>query len=147
MSTIRRSSVRLRREVAIQTRRVALGDLKLVYIIVADKKLQYPNGRSRIAYIGTTKRGIARIAGSVAYRAQSVLGLHGVQSLEARILTCRPRQKVKSWLKLERALLLAFREAYGSVPKCNSHGKKISEGNEFSIFSRARVNRVIEDLA
>ena len=129
------------------TQRVALGDLKLVYVIIADKKLRYQNGRSKIAYIGTTKKGISRIAGSVAYRADKVLGLHGVRSFDVRVIACRPRQKVKTWLLLERALLLAFRESFGEVPRCNSHGKKIKEVREFEVFSRHRLLTVIEDLS
>ena len=85
----------------METRRVALGHKKLAYVILADKKLQYKKGRSKIAYIGTTRKGIARIATSVAYRAQQVLRLRGVFCCDARIVTCRPRQHVKTWRVLD----------------------------------------------
>jgi len=38
---------------------------KLVYILLAPKPQKYPRGRSRIMYVGTTEKGISRIAGSV----------------------------------------------------------------------------------
>jgi len=130
----------------MQVTRVAIGDEKLVYVLLADKAVEYKNGRSRIVYIGTTKRGVSRIAQSAAFRADKILGTRGVHSLSVRVVTCRRKQRTKTWVKLERALLLAFRDQYGDVPICNSHGKKIRELDEFKHFSRARADRVIEDL-
>lgn len=126
--------------------RVVVGEDKLVYVIVADKKIQYQKGRSRIVYIGTTKNGVTRVAQSAAQRTDAVLGLRGVESFEVRIVTCRPRQRVKTWIKLERALLLAFRERYGEVPSCNTQGKGISEADEFDYFTKSRLNRILEEL-
>lgn len=126
---------------------MVLGNLKLVYVLVADKRLQYPNGKSRIAYIGTTKKGVARIAQSVASRADAILQLSGVRTFRARVLTCRPRQRVKMWHKLERALLITFREQFGEVPRCNSHGKKMKQAGEFDLFARARIREVLADLS
>lgn len=54
---------------------------------------------------------------------------------------------MKTWLKMERAFLLVFREMFGDVPVCNSQGKKITEHDEFEYFARARIKRVIEDLS
>jgi hypothetical protein len=116
-------------------------------VLIASKKFSYPHGRkSSIAYIGTTKKGVARVAGSAAERAQEILSMHGVQKVTARIVTCQPRRKVKTWLKLERAMLLEFRSAYGSVPKCNSHGKNMLETDEFSYFSRDAMRKLIQKL-
>lgn len=143
----RRLSVKLRRQDAMRVTRVAVGSAKLVYVIVADKKLAYPNGRSRIAYIGTTKNGVSRLAQSAAYRTDEILGRRGVQSFRVHVVTCRPRQKVKTWFKLERAFLLVFRETFGKVPVCNSHGKGITVHDEFSYFARTRIQRVIDDLS
>ena len=143
----RRATISLKRQIAMVARRVLQDHEKLVYVLVADSKIKYSNGRSRIAYIGTTKNGGSRIAESVAHRAYDILGMHGVYEFEARILTCRPRRHVRTWVKLERALLLEFRELYGEAPKCNTHGKGITESNEFDIFSRDRVRRIIEDLS
>src|SRR5947208_1621403 len=102
----RRLSIKLRRTHAMEVTRVSIGDEKLVYVVVADKKLKYLEGRSRIAYVGTTKKGAARIAASAAQQAQKVLNLNGVNSFEVRVVTCRPRQHVKTWFKLEAGLAL-----------------------------------------
>ncbi len=63
------------------------------------------------------------------------------------MITCTPRQKVKTWLKLEKALLISFREQFGQVPQCNIHGKGIAETDHFSIFSVSRLRTIIEDLS
>ena len=34
------------------------------------------------------------------------------------------RQRVRKWLKLERALLIEFKRLFGDVPHCNSHGTR-----------------------
>jgi hypothetical protein len=51
----------------------------LVYALTADKKFPHPYGKSSIAYIGTTKKGIERVASSVAYRAEDILSEYGVK--------------------------------------------------------------------
>lgn len=143
----RRLNLSLKSQHALEVTRIAIGNEKLVYVLIANKKFRYPHGRtSAIAYIGTTKRGVARVAGSAAERSEEILSLHGVKRVIARIVTCSSRQKVKTWLKLERSLLLEFRAAYGSVPKCNSHGKNMVETDEFSYFSRDAVRKLIEKL-
>ncbi len=145
---VRRLNLSLKAQHALEVTRIAVGNQKLVYVLIANKKFRYPHGRrSTIAYIGTTKKGVARVAGSAAERAQEILSLHGVKKVTARIITCSPRRKVKTWIKLERALLLEFRSAYGGVPKCNSHGKNIMETDEFSYFSRDAMRKLIQKLA
>lgn len=114
MAEKRRLRLALKREVALRATRVTIGKNKLVYILVADRRLRYPKGRSRVAYIGTTSRGMARVASSVASRAEAILAIHGVRSFEARVVTCQPRQRVRTWLKLERALLIKFKHVYGA---------------------------------
>jgi hypothetical protein len=120
--------------------------MKLVYVLIADKRIKYKSGKSRIAYIGTTKKGVARIAQSVAARADDILSLRGVRSFHARIVTCNARQHVTTWGKLERGLLLCFREHYGEVPKCNSHGRKMKVTDEFYYFAKKAIVNIIEDL-
>ena len=88
--------------------RISIGDKRLAYAKVADKKLTYPRGRTRVAYIGTTQNGIFRLTSSVAERAQKILGLHGVESFESRVITCPRRKHVKTWFKLEHALLVRY---------------------------------------
>ena len=147
MSNIRRASVKPGYEYALRITRTAIQTDKLVYILVGDKKVKYKKGRSKIFYIGTTRTGAGRVAGSAAKRAADILQRPGVKSLEARIVTCKPRQRVKMWHKLERAMLLAFREKFGEVPKCNSRGKKMKKTDEFDYFSRAKINSIIGDLS
>jgi hypothetical protein len=144
---IRRSNVSLKREPALVARRVILRDEKLVYVLVANKKLQYAKGWSFIAYIGTTKNGGSRIAQSVAGRAKRILGLHGVTEFEARTVSCKARQRVKMWHKLERAMILSFKELFGEIPECNVQGKNFVDTDEFRYFTRARIKRILEDLS
>ena len=144
---MRRLSLSLKRDEALRTSRVTIGRSKLVYVLIADKRLRYPIGKSRIAYIGTTKKGLVRIAQSMASRAEEVLSIRGVRTVHARIVTCRPRRNVKTWLKLERALILSFRKRFGDVPALNSHGKKMKTVDEDRYFSPASIENVIDELA
>lgn len=141
-----RLRVSLKRDEALRATRVSIGKNKLVYLLIADKRLKYKGGKSRIAYIGTTEKGVARIAQSVAFRADTLLRLRGVRSFHARIVTCSPRRSVETWKKLERALILRFRERFGEVPKCNSHGKKIKRTNELRYFAKAAIENVLDEL-
>jgi hypothetical protein len=144
---LRRIKLSLNRDHAMHATRVSIGKSKLVYVLVADKKLTYPGGKSRIAYIGTTSKGTARIAQSVAFRADDILGIRGVRSFHARVVTCRPRRHVKTWHYLERALLIKFKEIYGEVPACNSQGTKMKRAKEFEYFADHGLEQVIEELS
>jgi hypothetical protein len=141
----KRLMVTLKQKDAMQVTRVSIGKKKLVYAITVKKALKYDWGRSRIVYIGTTKKGMNRIAQSVAARADAVLTRHGVREFFVRIITCPPRPNVKSWEKLETALLHTFRKQYGSLPKCNDVLKR--EGDVFDYFRRDRLEHIIEILA
>jgi hypothetical protein len=143
----KRLTVSLKSKYAMQVTRISIGKKKLVYLILVKKALRYHWGRSRIAYIGTTKRGVGRIAQSAAARAETILGLHGVRDFVVRVLTCPPRPNVKSWVKLERALLFIFRQKYGALPKCNTQGKNMRERDEFKYFRRDRLEQILEMLA
>jgi hypothetical protein len=127
--------------------RISVGDDRLAYAMIADKKFNYPKGRSALAYIGTTKKGIFRMTSSIAERANEILRLHGVQSFTVRIITCNRRKHVKMWFKLEHALLVAFRELYGAPPRANDQTDGKNAGTVFNYFSRRRIKRVLEDLA
>ena len=81
-----------------------------------------------------------------AQRAELILSGFGVKKVVARIVTCAPRQKVKTWIKLERAMLLSFRAEFGSVPVCNSHGKQMKETDEYEYFARDAVRNLVRDL-
>jgi len=143
----KRLTISLKPRHAMQVTSVSIGKKKLVYAILVKKSLKYKWGRSRIAYIGTTKKGVARIAQSVAARAHDVLSIYGVREFMVRIVTFSPRPNVKTWQKLERALLIVFLHKYGEIPKCNTQGKKMKERDEFKYFTRSRLDRVLEMLA
>jgi len=129
-------------------RRVALEHDRLVYVICADRKLRYANGKfSQIAYIGTTKNGLSRLSSSAAQRAADVLWSHGVQSFDIRLVTCLGRKGLKSWRRLERAMIIAFRDMFGVVPLCNKQGIWFEEDSEFRTFNRSRIEQVIRDLS
>jgi hypothetical protein len=124
--------------------RINLTSERLVYVLVANKQFSYTHGKSPIVYIGTTRKGIKRIAESAAHHADDILGRHGITELSARVITSRGRKHVKT--RLERAMLLSFREKYGRVPELNKSGKKIQEKDEFKYFSHTAIRNIIEKL-
>ena len=144
---IRRAKISLKREVALTAKRLLIGGKKLVYVLVAPKSVSYRFGQSRIVYIGTTKTGSSRITQSVATRADYILRQHGIKSFDARVITCSPRRRVKMWIKLERALLLTFRELYGELPVCNHRGQCMKAEDEQRYFSREKMVAIIQRLS
>ena len=92
-------------------------------------------------------RRASRIAASAASKANEMLALHGVRELEFYVVTCKPRKHVKTWTKLERALILTFREKFGEVPKCNQHGKQMKWTDELKYFTTARLRTVVEKFS
>jgi hypothetical protein len=146
---MKRLRISLKRGPAMEVHRIAVSHQKLVYVICANRKIQYPNGRSPVVYIGTTRLGVSRVAASAAYRSEDILWRHGVNSFQVRIVTCDARKGVRTWNKLERALLLLFKDMYGCVPLCNTNGKNYVETNEFddNFFRRKRVRDILDNLA
>lgn len=138
--------IKLHRQPAMEVSRVSIGDNRLVYLVVAEKPLRYRWGRSKIAYIGTTRKGIKRISQSVAARADDILSLHGIRRFQVRIVVCAARKNVKTWVKLERALLLTFREVYGDLPKCNISGKRMRSSDERTYFKRDRLISILRQI-
>lgn len=128
---------------AVTITREAVKSDKLVYIAVSNRSWPYPHAKSRIVYIGTTQNGAHRMAASAAAKAQEMLDLHGVKQLEFYSVTCRSRQNVKTWRKLERGLLLAFKHMYGEVPVCNTQGKNMVWTDELKYFTRQRLEGVL----
>lgn len=144
MANVKKLTIRTAARPALVISRPAFAAERLVYVAVANKPLKYPHGKSCVAYIGTTRAGAARIAASAAYRAKDLLALHGVTSLSFFVVTCAARQRVKSWRKLEVGLILAFRELYGGVPKCNTKGKNQKWTDELEYFTRSRLESVLK---
>jgi len=144
---IRRLTITLRGREAGSVTRECFRNKRLVYVILADMKIQYAKGRSRVAYIGTTRKGISRVLGSLAYRAKTILEWRGVRECHVKMVTCAARPGVETWPKLERALLVVFKELYGEVPRCNMQGARMKPRDVFDYFKPSRVRRVIEDLS
>ncbi len=140
-------TVQTTKKPAVTITRTATNAKELVYIAVANKAVKYPMGKSRIIYIGTSKNGADRIAASAANKAKQMLGLHGVTHLELFVVTSTSKGGVKTWSKLERGLLLAFREMLGAPPECNIAGKKMKWTDELNFFTRARLDGVIRQYS
>jgi len=141
--------IKLHKHPSITIHRAAFGDDKLVYIARANKKIDYPTFRnkSRIAYIGTTKKGARRIASSAAWKGEQLLYDYGMKHLEFHIITCTRRSGVNSWRKLERALIIRFRERFGSPPKANKAGKFWRWKDEKHYFSQNKLDQVIDAMS
>ena len=123
--------------------REAIAGNKLVYIATANKTVKYQNGKSRIVYIGQTERGVKRIAESAAERAPNLLRDHGIKNLTFYAIKCTPIQKVKTWKKLEIALLVTFREMYGEIPKLNKTHEKTPSHSKPDYFTEERLRKII----
>jgi hypothetical protein len=130
---------------AMVVNRVSTNHDKLVYVITTDKPLRYKKGSSHIAYIGETRSGVERIATSLASKADTLLTQWGVRHLVVRVVTCRPLQRVKTWKKLETALLLCFRDRHGQWPLLNKRVKQLPS-DEFAYFRKPRVKTVLREL-
>ena len=136
--------VRFDRKPAVTITRRAVRADKLVYIACTNKPNKYRYDRSRIAYIGTTKAGAKRIAASAAAKAEELLQLHGVKSLDFHTVVCTPVPGVTSWRFLERALILRFREKLGDPPKGNIHGTKMKPDGSENYFSQRALDKIIK---
>jgi hypothetical protein len=144
----RRLNVILKRDEAITVDKISLDNHKLAYVICADRKLRYNGGRSRIAYIGTTVNGIDRFAQSAAYHSDTIFDLGRIYRFRVFVVTCTTRQHVDTWKRLERALLITFKEMYGEIPNGNTHGKHFKwTATDERYFRKARLRTVVEDLS
>lgn len=137
-------TVRVSDKPAITVERRAIRERKIVYVICASKPLPYPDGRSRVVYIGRTERGVRRVADSIAGKAEKFLGQRGVSKLEAFILRPAARQSVRSWEDLEKDLLITFRSLYHREPLGNTLGKKMKRAHLSGRFSRSRLEGILE---
>jgi hypothetical protein len=107
---------------------------RMVYILAANKHFPYKNkkttvGRSKILYIGTTKRGAGRPAASAVSKASEVFyHTHGVRTIEVHAVTSAAHHKKFIWKRLEAALLDAFWRRYLNLPKYNKVRPRPVEG-------------------
>jgi len=142
----KRLKIKLQRNPAVVINRTAFRDDKIVYVARTNKKNQYPLGKSRIAYIGTTKKGARRIASSAAVRGEDLLYEYGIKHLEFNVVTCGKVQSVETWRKLERALMIRFRELYGQIPRANKAGERIRWKDELRYFRIEKLDRILNEL-
>jgi hypothetical protein len=139
-----RMAVSLKNKPAMTVHRRILEKDKLVYLLVAPKPIKRENGRSRIAYIGTTKKGADRIATSAAYRAEEILEMRGLRTIDVYMVSCKARPGLKVWEQLEDALLAEFRSCYFELPLCNDRGKKLRWTRKLGkLFKRERINKIL----
>ena len=122
---------------------------RMVYVLRADKPIRYDAGHPRVVYIGETKRGTRRPAGSAASKAMRTFGvLPGIRRIDVHPLTFRGIQSVRMWEILERDLLATFKAVYGEIPFYNQQGK----GKKFSVdgiryFRKSRLEKVVRLLS
>jgi len=123
---------------------------RLVYLLVANRPIRYGKEYSRIIYIGTTERGVSRIASSASKRiVQAVEEIRGMRRIDAYVVWARARQGKHThkgmtfWRVLERALLLQFTQRYGTPPRLNGTGHNMKPRGEFLVFRQAGVDRII----
>lgn len=124
--------------------REAFRATELVYVATANNKIRYDHGESHIAYIGTTKKGAARIASSAVWKGGGVLTSRGIRDLEFYVVTCPSSNKHSMARKLERALLIRFREKFGRVPLANNQGRKLRWRDEFDFFTKQALDATID---
>jgi hypothetical protein len=79
---VRRLHVTLNPKSVMTVHRRILKKTKLVYLITTAKPVRCRIGSSRVVYIGTTKRGVGRIAGSAAKRASEIMSTWGLKRAE-----------------------------------------------------------------
>ncbi len=132
---------------AIVITRVALLANKLVYVARANKAHRYRWGESHIVYIGTTKAGVHRIAGSAASKASMLLGKWGIRQLEFYIVQSSKLQNAETWRMLERALLITFKEMFGDVPVANKQGKNMRWHQKGNYFREDKLRKAITDFS
>ncbi|MBE2180166.1 MAG: hypothetical protein IAE97_06810 [Chthoniobacterales bacterium] len=132
---------------AITITRTAYAASELVYIAYANKPLRYQHGKSKIAYIGTTKKGAGRVANSAVWKAEELFARKGVHTLEFYIIAAPRKGKVATYRKLERALLLRFRERFGSIPHANKQGKNLRWRDEYEFVTPRRIDKIIDDFS
>lgn len=127
--TMRRLKIKISKTALLTVTRSPQWNDKMVYILAANKYFKYQNGRSRIIYIGTTKKGAGRPAASAVNKASQAFGkLHGVKTIEVHIATCRPRRNLQTWKHLESSLLDTFVNRYFQLPKYNKIRPKPKKG-------------------
>ncbi len=133
---------------AMRVNRSSLWSKKMVYVVLADRAIPYANGRSRVIYIGTTKKGESRPASNAASKSLSAFDeLRGVKSTEVNLLVSQKRRNVETWAKLESALLVVFRALYGVLPRFNKRLEEFRRLEQVEkYFHSKRLIRVLRNF-
>lgn len=144
---MRRLQVHLNRKSVMMVHRCVLKKRKIVYLLTTAMPVRCRCGRSRIVYIGTTRRGVGRIAGSAAGRAEEIMSARGLKEVNVYVVSCPARAGVPTWKRLEDALLAEFRSEYEQLPMCNSQGKKKRFTKELEhMFKRKAISKVLKQF-
>ena len=69
-----------------------------------------------------------------------------MKHLEFYVVTCDKVPGVETWRKLERALLIKFKEKYGAIPKANRVGTKMRWKDELKYFRTEKLDRILEEM-
>jgi hypothetical protein len=69
-----------------------------------------------------------------------------MKHLDLIIVLCTRRQGVETWRKLERALIIRFRERFGAIPKGNNQGKNMHWRDELDYFATKRLDKILDEL-
>jgi hypothetical protein len=118
---------------------------RLVYILVANKTFKYQSGRrSHILYIGTTARGARRPATSAVSKAMAIFGeVRGVKQIGVYLLNSESRPNVKTWQKLESALLALFYNRYHELPIENKRRGEYINEEDIRYFRGENLVRIL----
>lgn len=136
--------VHLATKFAMTVHRRILTKDRIVYLLVGKKSFKYKTGRSRIAYIGTSKRGAKRIASSAAANAEEMFSKRGSKEMHVFIASSTGRPGLATWELLERAFLAEFLNNYKQLPFCNKQGKKYKFTDELDeLFRQKRIRGLL----
>jgi hypothetical protein len=117
-----------------------------VYFLVANKTEKYLWRRSPVLYIGTTEKGVARMAVSAAQRAEDILSRYGTRRFVVRVVTCQRRAGMQRWRVLEKDLLRRFKLHHGEVPLLNESGKNLKPGHLSGLFSERKLDKILREF-
>ncbi len=147
MSRKKTLRVRVSEESTLTIDRSRMWKNRLVYILVANKSFKYDGGRSHILYIGTTGKGAGRPIASAVRKAMLIFGdVRGVKQIGVYLLNSRSRRSVKTWEKLESALLAVFRQTYLQLPRENRKRGEYSREEDIRYFRRLDLLKILRLL-
>jgi hypothetical protein len=140
--------VRVSKETVLTIDRSRMWKSRLVYILVANKNFKYQSGRrSYILYIGTTRKGARRPAASAVAKAMSIFGdVRGVKQIGVYLLNRESRPNVKTWQKLESALLAIFRQRYHELPIENKRRGEYVNEEDIQYFRSEHLITILKIL-